>query len=189
MNLFKTYLIGILILCSAPALWADNAPDAPAKDSLYVNVGYNTNATYGYYASSQNTMGFNVGIFPLDSSSVAAFGLTGGNQFVGTLLANLRYRFLAQDNPVVPYLIGGIGPALVSQITLDNYGNLVNPGAPTLNFGFRLGIGMDIRLSELTSLFIEADYYLIAGPNSAPYPNGTWNIAYDSIRLGGKFNL
>jgi opacity protein-like surface antigen len=154
-------------------------------------MGFNVGMGYGFRLSKlfQLVIDANADIFPLDSSSVAAFGLTGGNQFVGTLLANLRYRFLAQDNPVVPYLIGGIGPALVSQITLDNYGNLVNPGAPTLNFGFRLGIGMDIRLSELTSLFIEADYYLIAGPNSAPYPNGTWNIAYDSIRLGGKFNL
>jgi outer membrane autotransporter protein len=209
MNLFKIYSIGILILCSASALWADNAPDAPAKDSLYMNVGYNANATYAYYGSNQNTTGFNVGIgygfrlsrlfqlvidanadiFPLDGNTVSHLGLTGGDQVVGTLLANLRYRFLAQDNPLVPYLIGGMGPAFVSQITPDNNGNFDNPGAPTLNFAFRLGVGVDIRLSEMTSLFVEADYYLIPGTNSDTNLNGAMNVAYDSIRLGGKFNL
>jgi hypothetical protein len=62
MNFFRTYLIGFLILGSASGLWAGSAPDAPAKDSLYVNVGYDTDATFSYYESTLYTTGYNVGI-------------------------------------------------------------------------------------------------------------------------------
>jgi hypothetical protein len=201
MSFFRTCLIG-LVLCSAPALWADTAPDAPVKDSIFVNIGGTTPFSPDSFTSNQ-TVGYNGGVgfgfglsklfqlvldanadsFPLNNNGGAFNGDSGGNLRIGTFLANIRFRFLAEDNPVVPYLIGGMGAAHVEQDAITNGGAVISPASSSTNFAARLGLGIDIRLSNLSALFVESSGYGIAGSNGAA------NINYNSFRLGGKFNL
>jgi hypothetical protein len=202
MNFLRIGLIG-LVLCSAPALWADTAPDTPVKNSIFVNIGGTTPFSPSSFTSNQ-TVGYNGGIgfgfglsplfqlvldanadsFPLNNNGGFFNGDSGGNLRIGTFLANIRFRFLAEDNPVVPYLIGGMGGARVTQDAITNAGGaVISPSSSSTNFAARLGIGIDIRLSGMAALFVESSGYGIAGSNGAA------NINYNSFRLGGKFNL
>jgi len=191
--------MAVLVLSAAPALWADPAPDTVVRDSIFINigattplnpVGFNTNQIPGYNGG----LGYGFGLSPIfqlviDANSdnfplnSAAFnGASGGNMRIGTLLANIRLRVLAQDNPVVPYLIAGMGAARVEQEAITNGGALISPASSTANFAGRFGIGIDIRISALAALYIESSAYGIVTNNSG-------NTTYNSFRLGGKFNL
>jgi opacity protein-like surface antigen len=202
MNYFRKGLIAALVLCSASAVCADPAPDVQVRDSIFINVGATTPLNPGSFTTTQN-VGYNGGLgygfglsklfqlvieadsdnFPLNNSLAPYNGASGGNIRIGTLLANARFRFLAEDNPVVPYVIGGMGAARVEQEAITSGGSVVSPTSSTANLALRLGIGIDIRLSGLTSLYVESSGYGIAGSNGAS------NINYNSFRLGGKFNL
>src|ERR1700678_527205 len=143
MNIFKNGFIAALVFCAASPLWADPAPDIQVSDSIYVNIGgtyalnpggfnqaqtngYNGGLGYGFgfYKLFQLLIDANSDNFPLNNNGGAFNGDSGGNIRIGTLLANIRFRFLAQDNPVVPYLIGGIGAARVEQAAIIS-GNTV----------------------------------------------------------------
>jgi len=203
MTFFRNCLMSALVLLISQAVWADTAPDAPVRDSIFVNIGGTTPFDPSGFASNQ-TVGYNAGVgfgfglsklfqlvldanadnFPLNNNGGAYNGDSGGNVRIGTFLANIRFRFLAEDNPVVPYLIAGMGAATVNQDAITNGGGaVVSPASTTTNFAGRLGIGMDIRLSEMTALFVESNGYGIASSN------GSANIRYNSFRLGAKFNL
>src|SRR5665213_1497629 len=175
MIFLRPYLISVLILCLAQVVLADSAPDVPVKDSIYVNIGGTTPLSPSSFTMKQ-TSGYNVGIgygfglsklfqlvidvnadnFPSNISNII-----GGDMRVGTLLANIRFRVLAEDNPVVPYLIGGIGGAYVTESAFS-YSGLVFPATSSTNLALRLGFGIDIRLSQLTSLFVDLSSYGIA---------------------------
>jgi hypothetical protein len=199
MKRFKVSLIAALVLWTASALWADPSPETVVRDSIFVNIGattplnptgFNTTQTPGYNGG----LGYGFGLSPLfqlviDANSdnfplnSAAFnGASGGNLRIGTLLANIRLRVLAQDNPVVPYLIAGLGAARVEQEAITNGGTLISPASSTANFAGRFGIGVDIKLTAMAALYIESSGYGILTGNSG-------NTTYNSFRLGGKFNL
>jgi opacity protein-like surface antigen len=204
MNLLKGCLVAALILFAAPALWAEESPDIQVRDSIFVNIGWTTPFDPGYYSTNQNP-GYNGGVgygfglsklfqlvidansdnFPLNYNSPTYSGqaVSGGNIRIGTLLANVRFRFLAQDNPVVPYLIGGMGGARVEQEAITSGNTVIAPASSTGNFAARFGIGIDIRLSPMTDLFVESNTYGIASNG------GSGNFDYNSFRFGGKFNL
>ena len=204
MNAMRDFLILIALLLATRIVWADEAPTTQVRDSIFVNIGGTTPLSPGSFVSNQN-VGYNGGLgygfglsplfqlvidansdnFPLNygSASYNGLGINGGNMRVTTLLANLRFRLLSQDNPVVPYLIGGIGAARVAQAAITNGNTILAPATTTGNFAARLGIGIDIRLSSMASLYVETSDYAIA------VNNGTGNIDFNSFRLGGKFNL
>lgn len=136
MTFLRNSLMAALVLFSAQILRADTAPDAPVKDSIYVNIGGTTPLSPAGFTSNQ-TVGYNGGVgfgfglsklfqlvfdanadnFPLNTSGVFS-GLSGGNTRIGTFLGNIRFRFLAEDNPVVPYLIGGMERPISSRAPL-----------------------------------------------------------------------
>ena len=198
MNFLRMGLITAFILFTIPVMAAD-APDAPVRDSFFVNIGGTTPVSPEGFTFS-NTTGYNGGIgfgfglsklfqlvidanadtFPLNNPPV---GITAGGLRVGTLLANIRFRLLAQDNPVVPYLIGGMGGAHVEVNAISDGAGIIDPAYSSNNFAARFGIGIDIRLSPLAALYIESNGYEIFENNSAE------NFIYNSFRLGGKFNL
>ncbi len=200
MNLLKSFLMAVLIFYAAPSLWADSAPETAVRDSIFVNIGATTPLDPANFNSSQTPgynggLGYGFGLSPLfqlviDANSdnfplnrAAYNGASGGNLRIGTLLANIRLRVLAQDNPVVPYLIFGLGAARVEQEAITNGGALISPATSTANFAGRFGIGIDIRISALAALYVESSGYGILTNNTPG------NTTYNSFRLGGKFNL
>jgi hypothetical protein len=204
MNLLKGCLIAALMLFAAPALWAEESPDIQVRDSIFVNIGWTTPLDPNNYVMNQNPgynggLGYGFGLsklfqlvldlnsdnFPLNDNSPNYRNtvVTGGNTRIGTFLANIRFRFLAQDNPVVPYLIGGMGGARVEQEAITNGNTVLVASSSTGNFAARIGIGIDIRLSPMAALFVESNTYGITANN------GSGSFDYNSFRFGGKFNL
>ena len=185
MNYFRIGFISVFVFCAASTLWADKSSDTPLKDSIFFNVGGSLNAI--------NTQGVNFGVgFGFGLSALTQFVLDANldnfptingqqTQRTITLLPNIRFRFLAKDNPVVPYLIGGIGVAYGEQDALTYGGSVTYPATSSVNAVTRLGLGMDIRLDELTALYLEDNENILLG--------GYGNWSYNSLRLGGKLNL
>ncbi len=178
----------------------DSASGDKLPDSIFVNIGgatpvnpasftadqangYNGGIGFGFGISRifQLVIDANADTFPLNTSQFPGIG--GGAIRIGTLFANARLRFIAEDNPVVPYFIGGLGGATVTQDSFTLNGSTLISSTSNTNGALRVGLGIDIKLNKGFALFVEDNGIGISGSN------GGSNISYNSFRLGGKFNL
>jgi hypothetical protein len=168
-----------------------------AEDSIYVNVGSARPSNPSGFSDNWNAggnfgVGFGFGLSPAFQLVVDANGynfpvnssryltVSGGEYRDGLLLVNGRLKFIAEDNPVVAYGILGIGVSTLTQDAMTSTtsgGSAATPASSTTSLAGRLGVGIDIKLSGYTSLFLEFDGI------------GNKTIDYGSGRLGGKFNL
>ncbi len=159
-------------------------PFSPGNFTQSYNTGYNGGIGIGWGISRnfQLVLDANVDIFPFKFLDVTGTPVTGGRLLVGTLLANARLRFTNENNPFVPYFIGGLGPAYVNRDALESaYVFFTHPASSSINFALRLGIGLDLKLNDSSSLFLESN--VIGVPNT--YEG---SLIHDSFRLGAKFS-
>lgn len=181
-----------------------SAAETTVQDSIYVNIGgsnpynpkgFTTSHAFGYNGG----VGFGLGLsrifqlvfdanldnFPLNTSALGLSGASGGGVHIATVLANARVRFIAENNPVVPYFIGGLGAAFTFQDEMTNSGTVIAASASNTYFALRLGIGLDFRLSDHSALFLETNGVGVFDGKAAGFDN----TVYNSFRLGAKFNL
>jgi opacity protein-like surface antigen len=209
MKMFRYGLTAFALLFFTASAYAQSAM-APIKDSFYFDLGGVTPIAPNGFQDNWSTggslgVGYGFGVsplfsivadanfsnFPLQSTQAGFPGTTysGGGIHLFTLLVNGKLRFITEDNPVVPYLIFGLGGEHFQSddLTTSNGGvSTTSPGITEGDFAFRLGIGIDIKLSPGTYLFVETNGVSATTSNQVSSSN---NMTYHLGRLGMKLDL
>ena len=167
-------------------------PMSPAGFTSRQNPGYNLGLGVGIGITKnfQVVLDANMDNFPLNSASSFFTGssITGGASRYWTFLGNGRLRLIPENNPVIPYAIGGLGLGLLTQddMTITTSGTaMTNPGSSDSYLTGRIGLGLEFVLSDYASLLVEPDGIIVfSGDNK-----GGEDVLYGSFRIGGKFNL
>ena len=130
----------------------------------------------------------NFNLFHLNPSAFPGADLNGGSISDITLLINGKFRFISDDNPVVPYGIVGIGISFYNaQPLYETTGGFpptttqVTTGLANNEFAFRLALGIDIKLKPGEYVFVES--------NGLGTSTGSENITYNILKVGIDFNL
>jgi hypothetical protein len=159
-----------------------------------VSPGYNGGIGLGVDLSKLFSLIFNVRYYSLPVNpdyykSNWGAAVSGGGEQDLAFLINVKFKFLAQDNPVVPYVLFGTGMHLFNleglTTTYPNGGypfSLTSPADSGAGFALLAGIGMDIKLMSQTYLFIQGDW------------NGVGNKEYqgynfESFDMGLKYEI
>jgi opacity protein-like surface antigen len=209
MKLLQTGFAAFALLFFAVSAYAQSAP-APIKDSFYFDLGGVTPIAPDGFQNNWSTggsagIGYGFGLsqlfsivvdanfsnFPLQSTQAGFPGTTysGGGIHLFTLLVNGKLKFVAEDNPVIPYLIFGLGGQHFQSddLTTSNGGaSTTSPGVTEGDFAFRLGIGIDIKLSPGTYLLVETNGVNARTSNQV---SSSDNMTYHMGRLGMKLDL
>jgi hypothetical protein len=82
---------------------------------------------------------------------------TGGDVFDTLLMVNGKFKFIPEDNPVVPYALIGSGVDFYYGVPTVPY-FWTTPGGSGAVFTVRLAIGTDFRLDPKTALFLQYNY-------------------------------
>jgi opacity protein-like surface antigen len=177
-----------------------SAAETKVENSIYINLGGSLPLSPASFTSGQSFgynggLGLGIGVsrtfqilldanadnFPLNTSGSS---VSGGALRVFTFLANARLKFTPENNRVVPYGIAGVGASLVAQDS-SVAGSTTFPGSSNTYFVIRLGLGLEFKMSDYASLFVEPNGLLVFSANNS----GAGNLLFNSFRLGGKFNL
>lgn len=160
-------------------------------DSLYLNFGLSSPNPYaaplGEETGLQGGLGYGFGLTPTESLLIEArlsnLPLPGSysweSDFFFSLLANLKFDLTGPDKPAVLYSIAGLGPSWI-----------VNKGYYLgTDSNFRLGLGLDLRLSPGTALTLETDCLVTSLNPSDPWTLGFPRQILDSlVSAGVKFD-
>ncbi len=119
--------------------------------------------------------------FPLSNNDFPGKAVAGGQitDIVATL--NAKFRFIPEDNPVVPYGVVGLGmgfyneaPATVT--SLSPLSTTTYSGSSSTDACFRLALGVDIKLQPGQYIFVES--------NGISTSTGFEDITYNILRAG-----
>jgi hypothetical protein len=216
MNRRSLFLVFILwVVISFSCLRADNLPppNAPApvehRYSLYVfgggtttdasdetevNPGYNFGLGLGVDLSQLFSLVFNVRYYSLPVNpdyykNNGGATVSGGGEEDLAFLINGKFKFLAQDNPVVPYASFGTGMHLFNleglTTTNPNYGypfSLTSPADSGVGIALLAGVGMDVKLWPQTYLLFQWDWNGILNKEYQGYD-------FESFDIGLKYDL
>jgi hypothetical protein len=190
----------------------ETVADSVLKNSFYFDLGGVTPISPNGFQNSWTTggsAGFGFGFelsrlvsivldasystFPIKATQTGFPGITysGGGIHLATLLGNIKFKFIAEDNPVIPYIIFGLGPSQFTSdaLTATNGINTATSNATAMSetdFALRFGLGIDIKLSKGTYLSIETngmDGFTSDKVSSQGY------MTYNMGRLGMKLDL
>lgn len=187
------------------------------ETSLYLNLGGTVNAD-NYYSVPEWNPGFDGGVglgvnasrllsiildaqfhyFPRNPNFKGTDGtLTGGGDFSHFIvMPNLKFRFILDDNPVVPYALFGMGCDFYNVGALSETSPPPNsitsttlPGSGAV-FTIRLVLGMDVRLDAKNTLFFQYGFHgmPLAGLGGLEY-DGVNGFAWIMANAGLKMNL
>jgi tetratricopeptide (TPR) repeat protein len=194
---------------SATPLPPWQAPSAPGISSgypdncktLYASVGisspydpanFKSGFVPGYSAGGGVGLGLSkifslildlqVNDFPLSSKDFPGENIEGGDitDIIATL--NAKFRFIPDDNPVVPYGVVGLGLSLYDEApaTVTSLGfppsSTAYSGSSSASACFRLALGIDIKLQPGQYIFVES--------NGIAASTGFEDITYNIVRVG-----
>ena len=167
-------------------------PMSPTGFTSRQDLGYNLGLGVGIAISKifHVVLDANMDNFTINSSNpfFAGSKVTGGASRLWTFLGNARVRLIPENNPVVPYAIGGLGLGILVQDDLVQTagGNVTTyPGTSNNYMTGRIGLGLEYILSDYASLFLEPNGVIVFSGNNM----GLEDVLYASFRLGCKFNL
>lgn len=126
-------------------------------------------ADYSIFSVNSNYYNANVG-YP---TSAGALHIT-------TVLANAKIKFLVEDNPVVPYIILGLGVQNISQdpysYNISGSRTINEPATSSSGLALRCSLGADIKLSKGTYLYTEGKGVATSNDNYSSSVFGTLQV-------------
>jgi hypothetical protein len=153
--------------------------------SPYFSFGVGLGQGFSRIFSANLSADFN-SFVPNQSSVPPGYSVTGGEITNVLILVNAKFRFIAEDNPVVPYGVVGLGAAFYNAepVTIAEtsypFNNASSLGLTSSDFAFRLALGIDIKMQPGSYLFIES--------NGIGTSTGLENIVYNVLKLGFKYD-
>ena len=133
-----------------PSSFKDNWGDGPA---FGLGFGFGTSRVFSF------VLDMDYDSFPF-SYTYPGLTTSGGGIHLLNFRINGKFNFTNRDNPVVFYGIAGVGPAF---LTTDAFsaigpgGSGSAPGFSETDFGFRFGLGIDIRMSKGLFMTVQSD--------------------------------
>ncbi len=165
-------------------------PYSPADFQTSYNPSFTVGAGIGFGISRIFSLivSADFNSFALNETSVPlGYGVTGGALSDALVMVSGKFRFIPEDNPVVPYGVVGLGVAFYNAqpvtVTEETYPFNVesSTGLVSSDFAFRLALGIDIKMQSGSYLFIES--------NGVGTSTGAENIVYDILKIGFKYDF
>lgn len=159
--------------------------DFQAAYSPYFSFGAGLGQGFSRIFSAILSADFNAFV-PNQSSVPPGYSVSGGEITNVLILVNAKFRFIPEDNPVVPYGVVGLGAAFFNAepVTIAEasypFNNASSSGLVSSDFAFRLALGIDIKMQPGSYLFIES--------NGIGTSTGAENIVYNVLKLGFKYD-
>ena len=163
-------------------------PNSPSNFQTVLSPGYSIGGGVGLGLSKIFSLLLDVDVnnFTLNTGAFPGYFASGGSVWDITGTINGKFRFIADDNFVVPYGIVGMGIGFYNAqpLSLSNFGfystSIRTAGLSTADYIFRLALGMDIKLKPGEYIFIEGD---LTGTST-----GLEDITYGILKMGVTFN-
>jgi hypothetical protein len=162
-------------------------PLSPSNFTDSRTIGYQGGFGFGLSLSPSFSVVFEAqgSHFPLNAANYPSLTLTGGEVNDALLLVNGKYGFLPQGQPFVPYGIFGLGLSLFTSNLLmavdkNTQASGTTPAVSEAGFGYRLGLGFEVKTGEGMGLFMDA---------SGLGTTGLYNMIYAQLRGGVKLDL
>jgi hypothetical protein len=169
--------------------------------STYWNSGYSFGLASDFLISRIVQFGFRTDFtgFPLNEDAVlnllnispgTGINLSGGEIYVLTVMGNLRFNLTPAEQPVQPYLFGGVGVSYEVARDLSANGQLAVGGTDQTILAANGGGGFSFSLSPSSSLFIEGTYAISFGGDiiKAVSLDSEENMYYVTVKIGLAFH-